>query len=109
MLVLTPLYLLIRFAICLIMPKEKPRREWTLDDVWAALEQKAKERGETLNYRLSIVDLCRVLDLSPTLAARRDMYEKAGGEGEYTGTAQQNIWLHAQVMDALVKQRFGDE
>jgi hypothetical protein len=106
------LFAMIRFAICQLlyaaMP-DKPRRDWTMDDVRAVLAERAKTRGETLNWKLSIVDLCRLLELNPSLESRRGLYELEGGEGEYTGTAQQNIWLHVAVMERLVKEGFGDE
>lgn len=104
----SPLFLLIRFAICLLMPKGKPRKEWTLDDVKAALANKALQKSEPLNWNNSIVDLCKVLELNPSLASRREMYESAGGEGDYSGTAAQNQWLHAYVMQKLVEDGFGD-
>lgn len=104
------LYKLIRFSILLLLAKvNKPAHERTLDDVKDVLAKKAKERGETLNWNLSVVDLCRVLELNPSLMSRRGLYEFEGGEGEYTGTAQQNIWLHARIMDRLVKEGFADE
>ena len=107
--IVSTLFRMIRFAICLLMPKDKPRKEWTLDDVKAALADKALQKGEPLNWDKSIVDLCRVLELNPSLVSRREMYEAEGGEGAYGGTAEQNIWLHGRVMQRLVEDGFGDE
>lgn len=107
--ILCHLYKLIRFAISLLLPADKPKKEWTMDDVKAALAEKAKAFLPTvLAWDTSIVDLCKVLDLNPSLAARADMYRKAGGIGAYEGTAEQNIWLHNQVMENLAKHGFAD-
>lgn len=100
---------MIRYAISLLMPTEKPKPEWTIYDVKAALAEKSKAYLPTvLAWDTSLVDLCKTLDLNPSLAARADMYRKAGGLGAYEGTAEQNIWLHGQVMDSLAKHGFVD-
>ncbi len=107
--ILCDLYKLIRFAISLLLPPEKPKREWTMEDVHAALTEKAKAFLPTvLAWDTSIVDLCKVLDLNPGLAGRADMYRRAGGLGAYEGTSEQNIWLHNQVMESLAKHGFAD-
>lgn len=105
--ILCHLYKLIRFAISLLLPPDKPKKEWTMEDVRAALAEKAKALLPLeLAWETSVVDLCRVLELNPSLAARADMYRKAGGLGAYEGTAEQNIWLHGQVMENLAKHGF---
>lgn len=107
--ILCHLFKLIRFAISLLLPADKPKHEWTMDDVKAALAEKAKAfLPIVLDWEHSLVDLCRVLDLNPSLASRADMYRKAGGLGAYEGTAEQNIWLHGQVMENLAKHGFTD-
>ncbi len=106
--ILCHLFKLIRFAISLLLPTEKPKKEWTIDDVKAALAEKAKDVPAASDWARSIVDLCRVLDLNPSFAARNDMYVKAGGKGTYTGSEEQNIWLHNQVMEGLAKHGFAD-
>lgn len=105
---LSMLYRVIRYAISLLLPHDKPRQECTIDDVKAALAEKAMSAAETLNWQTSIVDLCKLLGFNPTLEARREMYEKAGGAAPYTGSPEQNIWLHGQVMEHLAKQGFCD-
>jgi uncharacterized protein DUF3597 len=101
------LYRLIRFAISLLLPAEKPKQEWTIDDVKAALAAKAKATPD-LDWDKSLVDLCRLLDLNPSFSSRNDMYVKAGGKGVYHGSEEQNIWLHGQVMESLAKNGFLD-
>lgn len=105
--ILCKLFQLIRFAISLLLPVEKPKKEWTIDDVKAALAEKAKDYPG-LDWTKSITDLCKLLDLNPSFSARNDMYVKAGGAGPYHGSAEQNIWLHGQVMEGLAKHGFLD-
>lgn len=102
------LYKLIRFAISLLLPTEKPKQEWTIDDVKAALAEKAKVYPLFKDWDKSLVDLCRLIDLNPSFSARNDMYVKAGGKGVYIGSEEQNIWLHGEVMESLVKHGFAD-
>lgn len=107
--ILCNLFKLIRFAIGLLLPADKPKKEWTIDDVKAALAEKAKMNpGVDWDWETSIVDLCRLLDLDPSFGARNEMYIKAGGAGDYSGSEKQNIWLHGQVMENLVKHGFVD-
>lgn len=107
--ILCHLYRLIRFAISLLLPADKPKHEWTIDDVKAALAEKAKgAMYKDLDWNTSIVDLCRLLDLDPKFVARNEMYVKAGGSGPYHGSEEQNVWLHSKVMENLAKQGFGE-
>lgn len=105
--ILCALFKMIRFAIALLLPADKPKKEWTMDDVLAALAEKAKAHPD-LAWSTSLVDLCKLLELNPGLPARADMYRKAGGIGAYEGTAEQNIWLYSQVMEGLAKHGFAD-
>lgn len=102
--ILCNLYRLIRFAISLLLPPDKPKKEWTIEDVKVVLAEKAK--GMTLDWDKSIVDLCRLLELDPSFRARNDMYVKAGGKNHYIGSEEQNVWLHAKVMESLAAQGF---
>lgn len=107
--ILCRLFRMIRFAISLLLPPDKPKKEWTMADVEAALDEKAKHPPYTkLGWRTSVVDLCRLNDIDPSFAARTDMYVKAGGAGTYIGSEEQNIWLHGQVMESLAKHGFAD-
>jgi hypothetical protein len=106
--ILTHLYKLIQFAISLIMPSHKPRKEWTIDDVKAALADKAKAVGEPLDWHTSHRRSLQAARSQSELRAAPDMYVKAGGAGAYAGSAEQNIWLHQQLMENLAKHGFGD-
>jgi 3-oxoacyl-ACP reductase-like protein len=72
-------------------------------DVEAVLSGLAAQRSETLNWRTSIVDLMKLLNLDSSLNARKEL----AGELHYTGdtndSASMNVWLHKQVMTKLAE------
>jgi len=72
-------------------------------DVEAVLTQKAAAKGETLNWKSSIVDLMKLLDLDASLANRKELADELGYTGEKDGSAEMNIWLHKAVMRELAK------
>lgn len=70
-------------------------------DVEAVLEEKARHAGQSLNWRSSIVDLLKLLDIDSSLSARKELAEELGYTGARDGSAEMNIWLHKAVMRAL--------
>ena len=72
-------------------------------DVDAVLADLASKKGETLNYKSSIVDLMKLLDLDSSLANRKELATELGYTGEKDGSAEMNIWLHKAVMQELEK------
>ena len=70
-------------------------------DVEAVLAEKAQHAGQQLNWRSSIVDLLKLLDIDSDLAARKELAEELGYTGAKDGSAEMNIWLHKAVMRAL--------
>jgi hypothetical protein len=73
-------------------------------DVEAIMENIVKEKGIKLNWRVSIVDLMKALDMDSSLAARKEL----AAELNYTGTdpdgsAEKNIWLHKALMKKLAE------
>ncbi len=55
------------------------------------------------NYKTSIVDLMKLLDLDASLANREQLATELGYTGAKDGSAAMNIWLHKQVMLELEK------
>ena len=70
-------------------------------DVDAILAQAAAEKGEQLNYKTSIVDLMKLLDLDSSLDNRKELATELGYTGDKDGSAEMNIWLHKAVMQKL--------
>ena len=70
-------------------------------DIVPILEQAAAAKKEKLNWRTSIVDLMKVLDLDSSLGARKELAKELGYTGDTNDSATMNIWLHKQVMQKL--------
>jgi hypothetical protein len=70
-------------------------------DVVPILEKAAAAKKEKLNWRTSIVDLMKVLDLDSGLGARKELAKVLGYTGDTNDSAKMNVWLHKQVMNKL--------
>ncbi len=71
-------------------------------DVGAVLEAMAEMKGDNGgNYRSSIVDLLKMLDLESNLSARKELALELGVHAGADGSAEQNMALHRAVMDKL--------
>jgi len=70
-------------------------------DVEAIIEGLVKAKGVPSNWRVSIVDLLKALDIDSSFAARKELADELKYNGAYSGTAEQNIWLHKTVMQMI--------
>jgi hypothetical protein len=67
------------------------------------LAQMAAKKGGGGNYRTSIVDLLKMLDLDSSLDARKQLATELNVNAGAPGTAEQNIALQKAVMRELAK------
>jgi hypothetical protein len=71
-------------------------------DVVQTLDSIAASKGNPdLNYKTSIVDLMKLLDMDSSLDNRQELATELGYTGEKDGSAEMNIWLHREVMRQL--------
>jgi hypothetical protein len=70
-------------------------------DVAAVVDKAAAAKGEKLNWRTSIVDLMKALDLDSSIAARKQLAKELNYTGNTNDSAAMNVWLHKQVMAKL--------
>ena len=70
-------------------------------DVEAILSGMAAQAGQQLNWRTSIVDLLKLLNLDSDLASRKELAAELDYKGDTSDSASMNIWLHRQVMNKL--------
>ncbi len=71
-------------------------------DVEQVLSRIAASKGNPdLNYKTSIVDLMKLLDMDSSLDNRKELATELGYSGEKDGSAEMNIWLHKEVMRQL--------
>jgi hypothetical protein len=68
-------------------------------DVVAQLEERAAANPQKLNWRTSIVDLLKLLDIDSSLAARKELATELGCPADLMGdSAKMNMWLHKTVL-----------
>lgn len=68
-------------------------------DVVGQLEKRAAANSERLNWRTSIVDLLKLLDIDSSLAARKELATELGCPADLMGdSARMNMWLHKTVL-----------
>ena len=70
-------------------------------DVEKILGDRSSAHSEKLNWRTSIVDLMKLLDLDSSLGARKSLAAELQYTGDLNDSAGMNIWLHKQVMSKL--------
>jgi hypothetical protein len=70
-------------------------------DVEAVLNDMASKNGQKLNWRTSIVDLMKLLDLDSSLHARQQLADELHYSGYKNDSASMNVWLHKQVIKKL--------
>ncbi|MGH6729359.1 MAG: DUF3597 domain-containing protein [Sphingomicrobium sp.] len=85
-------------------PSPQPQPQAQQVDVGQVLSQIASEKGNPdLNYKTSIVDLLKLLDLDSSLEARKELAKELGVNAGAHGSAEQNIALHKAVMREVAK------
>ena len=70
-------------------------------DVAPILDKAVAAKKEKLEWRTSIVDLMKALDIDSSLSARKELAHELGYTGDTNDSASMNIWLHKQVMTKL--------
>jgi len=71
-------------------------------DVVAQMEKLAASNPQKLNWKVSIVDLLKLLGLESSFAARKELAVELGCPSEKMGdSAQMNMWLHKTVLQKL--------
>ena len=84
-------------------PAAAPAEAAPAVDVEAVLEVMAKDNGQALNWRQSIVDLMKLLSIDPSLANRKALAGELGYAGDTDDSAAMNVWLHKAVMRKLAE------
>jgi hypothetical protein len=72
-------------------------------DVEAVLTRLASQKGGGGNWRTSIVDLLKLLDLDSSLDARKRLADELGVHAGAAGSAEENVALHKAVMRKLAE------
>ena len=72
-------------------------------DVGQVLADLASKKGQSLDYKRSIVDLMKLLDLDSSLQARKQLADELHYTGDKEDSATMNVWLHKQVVQKLAE------
>ncbi len=70
-------------------------------DVAAILDKAVAAQKEKLEWRTSIVDMMKALNLDSSLAARKELAKELHYTGDTNDSAKMNVWLHQQIMKNL--------
>jgi Domain of unknown function (DUF3597) len=70
-------------------------------DVAAIVDKAAAAKGEKLDWRTSIVDLMKALNLDSSLTARKELAKELHYTGDTNDSATMNVWLHKQIVAKL--------
>lgn len=70
-------------------------------DVASILDAAVKQNGQKLDWKRSIVDLLKALNLDSSLTARKELAGELGYTGDTSDSATMNIWLHKAVIKKL--------
>ena len=84
-------------------PAAAPAAAAPVVDVEVVLVDLASKNAEKLNWRTSIVDLMKLLQLDSSLASRKELAQELHFTGDTNDSASMNIWLHRQVMIKLAE------
>jgi Domain of unknown function (DUF3597) len=72
-------------------------------DVAAIMDKLARQSKEKLDWRRSIVDMMKLLNLDSSMSARKHLAEELHYTGNMNDSASMNVWLHKQVMIKLAE------
>ena len=78
-------------------PKPQPLQEVDLER-----QLDAKPGADKLNWRTSIVDLMKLVGIDASYENRKELAQELGRQ-DYSGSAEDNIWLHKRTMEELAK------
>jgi hypothetical protein len=70
-------------------------------DVTAILDGLAAKNPEKLEWKKSIVDLLKLVDMDSSLSARKQLATELHYPGDENDSATMNVWLHKQVLRQL--------
>jgi Domain of unknown function (DUF3597) len=70
-------------------------------DIAPVLDKAVAAKNEKLEWRTSIVDLMKALDIDSSFTARKELAKEFSYSGDTNDSASMNIWLHKQVLTKL--------
>jgi hypothetical protein len=80
-----------------------PAKPISQADLQGILEKLAADQREKLDWKVSIVDLMKLLKLDSSLDERKKLAQELGYTGALSGSWEMNTWLHKQVMTKIAE------
>ncbi|MES2925135.1 MAG: DUF3597 domain-containing protein [Verrucomicrobiota bacterium] len=81
----------------------QPRAPISSVDVAAVLNDLAAKNPEKLDWKRSIVDLMKLLDMDSSLSSRKQLARELQYSSDQSDSATMNVWLHKQVLQKLAE------
>ena len=72
-------------------------------DVGSILDAAVKKSGQKLDWKHSIVDLMKLLDMDSSLTSRKELAAELHYPGDTSDSASMNIWLHQEVLKKFIE------
>jgi hypothetical protein len=72
-------------------------------DIADILNKAVAAKGQKLNWKNSIVDLMKALNIDSSLAARKELAQELNYAGDMNDTVTMNLWLHDALMKKLAE------
>ncbi len=85
-------------APAVVASAEAPAAAAAPVDYEAVLDAMNEKNPEELDWRVSIVDLMKLVGMDSSLTARKTLAGELHYPGDTSDSASMNIWLHKQVM-----------
>jgi hypothetical protein len=83
---------------------ERESKKIPLVDVVGKLETMASEKAEELNWKTSIVDLLKLLDIESSFEARKELAIELECPADLMDdSAEMNMWLHKTVLEKIAE------
>jgi len=83
-------------------PPPPPPKPIAVVDVVAQLEKLAAANPQKLNWKVSIVDLLKLLDIDSSFTARKELATELHCPPDLMGdSAKMNMWLHKTVLKKI--------
>ncbi|MER8992845.1 DUF3597 domain-containing protein [Mesorhizobium sp. M0678] len=84
-------------------PAPAPAAPSSAPDIAAILDKAVAVKGQKLNWKNSIVDLMKALNIDSSLGARKELAHELNYTGDMNDTVTMNLWLHDALMKKLAE------
>lgn len=91
-----------RAATATAQPAAAPAQPQPVAEVDIEKTLSAMPNADKLNWQTSIVDLMKLLGIDSSYEHRKELAQELGRQN-YSGSAEDNIWLHQRTLEELAK------